>query len=92
MSKKSPITPIGKRILIRQEAIEEKTKSGIILPDAGKKDRPERGVVVAIGEALAGVSVGDIVYFGGYDNQEVEIDAETYLLVKHDNISGVAAK
>jgi chaperonin GroES len=92
MAKKAPITPVGKRILVKQAAAEEKTKSGLIIPDAGKKDRPERGEVIAIGEALAGVAVGDIVYFGGYDNQEIELDDETYLLIKHDNISGVLKK
>ena len=89
MAKKTGVTPVGKRILVKQEVAEEKTKSGLIIPDAGKKDRPERGVVVAIGEPLAGVAVGDIVYFGGYDNQEVELDDTTYLIIKHDNISGV---
>jgi chaperonin GroES len=89
MAKKAAITPIGKRVLIKQEVAEEKTKSGIIIPDSGKKDRPERGEVIAVGEELAGVSVGDVVYFGGYDNQEVEIDKVMYLLVKHDNVSGV---
>jgi chaperonin GroES len=89
MAKKTPITPVGKRILVKQEVVEEKTKSGLILPDSGKKDRPERGEVIAIGEPLAGVSVGDTVYFGGYDNQEIELGDDKYLVVKHDNISGV---
>lgn len=92
MAKKAPITPVGKRILVKQEVAEEKTKSGLIIPDSAKKDRPERGEVVALGEALAGVSVGDTVYFGGYDNQEIEIDDVTYLIIKHDNISGVLKK
>ncbi len=92
MAKKSPITPVGKRILVKQEVAEEKTKSGLIIPDAGNKDRPERGEVVAIGEPLSGVSVGDTVYFGGYDNQEIEVDDVKYLMIKHDNISGVLKK
>lgn len=92
MAKKAPITPVGKRILVRQEVAEEKTKSGLIIPDSAKKDRPERGEVVAIGDAISGVAVGDIVYFGGYDNQEIEIDDTTYLIIKHDNISGVLKK
>jgi chaperonin GroES len=84
-----PVVPVGKRIVVLPEALEEKTKSGIIIPDTAKKEKPARGTVVAVGEKLDGVSVGDTVVFSKYAAEEVHVDEDTYLVIKHEDVVAV---
>ncbi len=97
MSKKNTVIqfkPVGKRILVRPQNTEEKmTASGLIIPDTAKKEKPERGEVVAIGaEELKGVAVGDIVLFSKYGFDEVKIDGEDFYVIPHDNVLAVTKK
>lgn len=85
----SPLVPVGKRIVVRPATVEEKTKSGIIIPDTARKEKPERGEVIAIGEALEGVKVGDTVVFSKYGYDEVKIHGSDYYIVKHDDVVAV---
>ncbi|MHB1087091.1 MAG: co-chaperone GroES [Minisyncoccota bacterium] len=89
--------PAGDRVLVKPESVEEKTASGIIIPDTARKEKPEKGVVVAVGGGKRGddneiipvaFKVGDTVMFGGYGNDEIEIDGEDYLIVQENNILG----
>ncbi len=75
MSKVS-IKPLADRVLIEPAAAEEKTASGIIIPDTAK-EKPQRGNVIAIGtgkkdEPLT-VKVGDTVLYGKYAGQEITV-------------------
>jgi chaperonin GroES len=90
--------PAGDRVLVKPETMEnEKTASGIYIPDTAKKERPEKGTIVAIGGGKRGddneiipvaFRVGDVVMFGGYGNDDIEIDGEKYLIVQEGNILG----
>lgn len=86
---KQTIQPIGKRVLVTPVSAEEKTKSGIIIPDTARKEKPERGTVVAIGEKIDGVTVGDTIVFSKYGYDEIKIDGIEYYVVKHDDIVAV---
>ncbi|WP_067050013.1 co-chaperone GroES [Methanofollis ethanolicus] len=78
------IQPIGERVLMKQERSEEKTITGIYLPDSAREKRKE-GTVVAVGTFEDGrplpVAAGDHVIYGGYSAEEIEIDGEKHLFV-----------
>lgn len=90
------LLPLEDHILV--EAIEEenKTKSGIILPE--KNEKPSKGKVIAVGDwkildnwtrAPMDVKIGDIVYFTKYSPDELDIDWKKYLVIK---LSSILAK
>ncbi len=72
------IKPLGNRILVKQLSVEEVTASGIVLPSSTDREKPNQGIVKAVGtgELIAeyGIKVGDTVVFNGYGIAEVEID------------------
>jgi chaperonin GroES len=90
--------PAGDRVLIKPETMEDsKTTSGIYIPDTAKKEKPERGTIIAVGGGKRGddneiipvsFKVGDVVMFGGYGNDEIEIEGIDYLIVQEANILG----
>lgn len=86
---KTPLVPVGKRIVVRPAVQEETTKSGIILAATSQKEKPERGTVVAVGETLDGVAVGDTVVFAKYGYDEVNVGDDTYYVIKHDDVVAV---
>ncbi|HEY4486307.1 MAG TPA: co-chaperone GroES, partial [Candidatus Paceibacterota bacterium] len=79
MTTKRKIIPLGDRVLVSIVAAETKTKSGIIIPDTASKERPEQGVVVAVGDGRTTdegktiapkVKVGDAIIFSSYQLEE----------------------
>lgn len=89
------IQPLEDRVVIKPVAEEEKTASGIVLPDTAK-EKPMKGEVVAVGEGKwdeAGknrvpvdVKVGDIVIYGKYSGTEFKSDGEELLIVRASEI------
>lgn len=71
------IKPLGNRILVQQLSTEEVTASGIVLPSSSEQEKPNQGIVKAVGagELIAkyGIKVGDTVVFNGYGIAEVEV-------------------
>jgi chaperonin GroES len=99
-SNKTGITPLGSRVLIKpytKEELETKNNFGIILPDSGKKEKSEQGMVVAVGkgEYVEGklvpvqVKVGDKVAFSKYGYDEISVGGEDYYLIKEDSILAI---
>ncbi len=85
------IKPLGGRVVIAPAPAEEKTSSGIIIPDTAK-EKPQRGTVVAVSESKDNpltVSVGDVVLYGKYSGTELNIDGEDYLIMKEDEILAI---
>lgn len=88
------IKPLFDHVLIEPIKSEEKTKSGIFLPDTAEKERPEEGMVVAVGPGheKAGkiipmkVKIGDRVLFSKYSLTEVKIENKEYLIAKQGDI------
>jgi chaperonin GroES len=72
------IKPLGNRVLVKQLSTEEVTASGIVLPTDSQKEKPNQGVVKAVGagELISeyGIKVGDTIVFNGYGIAEVEVD------------------
>jgi len=77
------------KILVKPQAAETKTASGIIIPDSAK-EKPLQGSVVLVGEAKTDeameVKVGDVVLYGKYGGTELAIDGETYLLIAQSDV------
>ena len=90
------LTPLGERVLVRRITEGETVRGGIIIPDSAK-EKPQEGVVVAVGTGRfdKGVHVpmsvkeGDRVLFGKYSGSEIKIDGEELLIMKEDEILGI---
>ena len=84
--------PLADRVLVEPEAAEEKTASGIIIPDTAK-EKPQRGKIVAIGTGTKDepmtVKAGDLVLYGKYSGTELNIGGTDYLIMKESDIYGI---
>ena len=84
--------PLADRVLIEPAAAEEKTASGIIIPDTAK-EKPLHGVVNAVGNGKKDepitLKVGDNVMYGQYSGTEIKIDGNKYLIMKEADVYGV---
>ncbi len=97
MLKDLKIQPLGKRVLVQPDEIEEKTAGGLVLPPSSTDDKkPETGVVVKLGEgkfkgkAISfDVKIGDRIYFKKYSPEEIELSGEKYLLLDSDDILAI---
>ena len=101
----SPIKPLGDRVVVRPLTEVEMgtlSPSGIIIPDTAKKEKPEQGIVVAVGVGKwnedgdkrmgMDVAVGDKVVFSKYGYDEVKVDGQDYFIVSESSILGVFTK
>jgi len=91
MSKLS-IKPLADRVVVEAAEAEEKTASGIIIPDTAK-EKPQKGVVVAVGngkkdEPLT-VKAGDVILYGKYAGTEVTFDGTDYLIMRESDIFAI---
>jgi len=81
--------PLAGKVSVKPELAEQKTASGIIIPDSAK-EKPQRGKVVAIGKSKKDeemeVNVGDMVLYGKYSGTEIKIDNEDYLILNQHDI------
>lgn len=86
------VKPLSDRVLILPNPAEEKTAGGLIIPDTAK-EKPLAGKVVAVGpgtkEIKMEVAVGDQVLYSKYAGQELQIDGETYLIMKQNDILAI---
>ncbi len=81
--------PIGERALVKIEEAEEKTSSGIMLPETAK-DKPQTARVVAVGDLEDGnVGEGDLVVFAKYSGTEIKLNEESYLVLDSDDLLGL---
>jgi chaperonin GroES len=80
------------RVLVEPAPAEQKTASGIIIPDTAK-EKPLRGTVVAAGSGKKdepmSVKVGDSILYGQYAGTEIKIDGNTFLIMRESDIYGI---
>ncbi|MBL7754020.1 MAG: co-chaperone GroES [Bacteroidota bacterium] len=92
MAKKVSITPLHDRVIVRAAAAETKTAGGIIIPDTAK-EKPQRGVVVAVGTGKKDepmtVKSGDTVLYGKYAGTEITVDGEDLLIMRESDILAI---
>ncbi|MDX1585685.1 MAG: co-chaperone GroES [Balneolaceae bacterium] len=93
---KTKIKPLSDRVLVQPEPAEEKTSSGIIIPDTAK-EKPQEGKVIAAGPGKVengnkidmSVKEGDKVLYGKYSGTEITLDGEEYLIMRESDILGI---
>jgi chaperonin GroES len=99
-TKKTSIIPLSDRVVVRPMGNDDAvaTASGIIIPDTVNKEKPEQGIVIAVGEGRTTddgkvipikVQIGDRVIFSKYGPDEVEIDGEEYFILGESSILAV---
>jgi chaperonin GroES len=80
------IQPLFDKVLIKPKQAEEKTASGIYIPDTAKQDKPQIGEVIAIGKDVKVLTLGQNVVFTKYGPTEINLESEDYLIVKEEDI------
>ena len=86
------IRPLADRVIIEPAAAETTTASGIIIPDTAK-EKPQKGVVVAVGSGTKDnpitVKVGDTVLYGKYSGTELKFESNDYLIMRESDILAI---
>lgn len=91
------LRPLQDRVIVKQSEAEEKTKSGIVLPDAAK-EKPTKGKVIAVGPGKLddngkpmeiGLRVGETIYYGKYSGTDVEVNGEKFVILREQDVLGV---
>ncbi len=86
------IRPIADRVVIQPAPAEEKTASGLYIPDTAK-EKPQRGTVVAVGDGKKDepitVKVGDEVLYGKYAGTEITYEGAEYLIMRESDIYAI---
>ena len=83
------IKPLGERILIQEGKQEEVTKSWIVLPGTASKEKPIIGEVLAVGDDVSEVKVGEKVIYEKYTGTEVKDGDVEYLLIDMKNVLAI---
>jgi len=93
------IKPLANRVLLKEVKAEERTASGIILPESAQEKKQEAEVVaVGAGKVVDGkkeemtVRAGDMVIYSKYSGDEIKIDGEEYTLIEEDKILAIVEK
>lgn len=91
------IQPLYDRVLIQRVEEEDRTEGGIIVPDTAK-EKPQRGIVRAVGEGKVNeqgesiplkVSEGDTVLFGKYSGSDISVGGEDHMILREDEILAI---
>jgi len=91
------VKPLHDRLVVKRLEEEEKTKGGIIIPDAAK-EKPQEGRVIAVGDGKVlengqksplAVKAGDKILFGKYSGTEIKIDGEEHLILREDDVLAI---
>ncbi len=91
------LRPLQDRVIVKQSEAEEKTRSGIVLPDTAK-EKPTKGKVVSVGPGKLddkgkpmeiGLRAGDTVYYTKYAGTDVEVDSQKFVILREADILGV---
>ena len=101
MSKKElNLYPLEDRVVVEPLAAEEMTAGGLLLPDSAK-EKPQRGIVLAVGagklldsgkRSEMGVAVGDEVIYGKYSGSDIEVDGREIKILRESDILAKVVK
>ena len=92
--------PLHDRVLVKRIEAEEKTKSGLIIPDTAK-EKPMEGEVVSVGSGIRqengtitplDVKAGDRILFGKWSGTEIKLNSEDFIVMKESDIMGILGK
>jgi len=80
--------PLKDRVFVKYSEEGEKTPGGIYIPDSAK-EKPQKGVVEAVGSEVKEIKVGNTILFDKYSGSKVSIDSNEYLIIKEEDILGI---
>jgi chaperonin GroES len=92
------IRPLHDRLIVRRKEEERTTASGIVIPESASAEKPDQGVIEAVGNGKLledgnvrklDVNVGDKVLFGKYAGQAVTVDGDELLVIKEEDVMGI---
>ena len=92
------LKPLRDQVIVKPIELEEVTKSGIVIPDTARKEKPQEGVIVAAGDGKLDdsgklipmvVKVGDKVIYSKYSGSEIKLDDEEFLIMREENIFAI---
>ena len=95
------IKPLSDHVLLEPLKEEQKTKTGILLPETIEQEKSEQGTVIAVGAGKKGkdgkitpleMKVGDVVLFTKYGPNEVKVDGKDYLIAEEKDILAILEK
>ncbi len=92
----SKITPLHDRVVVKPQPAEEKTSSGLFIPDTAK-EKPQQGTVISVGSGRyengtridMAVKENDVILYGKYSGTEIHLDGDDYLIMRESDILGV---
>lgn len=91
------LKPLGDRLIVKRMEANSETESGLYIPESAK-EKPQMGKVIAAGKGKINdngtiqpmnVVVGDVILFGKYSGQEINVDSEELLIMREDDVYGV---
>ena len=90
------IKPLSDRVVVKAQEAEEKTASGLIIPDTAK-EKPQKGTIIAVGPGRVEngtkidmtVKEGDTVLYGKYSGTEIRLNDNEFLIMRESDILGV---
>jgi len=97
MSDQNKIRPLQDRLMVQRLDSNEKTESGLFIPESAK-EKPQQGRVMSVGKGKVrddgtvqplDLKVGDTILFGKYSGQEIKVDGEELLIMREDDVYGV---
>ncbi len=80
--------PLKDRVFVTYSEEGEKTAGGLYIPDSAK-EKPQKGVVEAVGSEVKEIKVGNTILFDKYSGSKVNIDNNEYLIIKEEDILGI---
>ena len=80
--------PLKDRVFVKYSEEAEKTAGGIYIPESAK-EKPQKGVIEAVGSEVKEIKIGDIILFDKYSGSKINIDNNEYLIIKEEDILGI---
>lgn len=84
----SKIQPLADHVVAEAVEAEEKTASGLYLPD-NAREKPQTAKVVAVGKDVKEIKKGDVIVYKNFGSTEVKLDGDGYLLIKEEDVLGI---
>ena len=80
--------PLKDRVFVKYSEEAEKTAGGLYIPESAK-EKPQKGVIEAVGSEVKEIKVGDTILFDKYSGSKINIDNNEYLIIKEEDILGI---
>ena len=80
--------PLKDRVFVKYSEEAERTAGGLYIPESAK-EKPQKGVIEAVGSEVKEIKVGDIILFDKYSGSKINIDNNEYLIIKEEDILGI---